>query len=98
MIAAGIAGLFQDVFRPIVTSSAATKPLADLLYTYTGLSLRGAAATAMFDATFAFEIGTEIRAEAVARRAPEVVDIRTATPINTSRVGRRRLRECGRRR
>jgi branched-chain amino acid transport system permease protein len=42
LIGAGMLGLFQDVFRPILSNSFATKPLADLLYTYTGLSLRGA--------------------------------------------------------
>ena len=42
LIGAGMLGLFQDIFRPILTNSAVSKPLADLLYTYTGLSLRGA--------------------------------------------------------
>jgi branched-chain amino acid transport system permease protein len=43
LIGAGLLGLFQDIFRPILSNSFATKPLADLLYTYTGLALRGAA-------------------------------------------------------
>lgn len=45
LIAAGGLGLFQDLFRPILTNSQFSKPLADLLYTYTGLSLQGAIIT-----------------------------------------------------
>lgn len=42
VIAVGLAGLFQELVRPILANSSVTKPLHDLLYTYTGLSLRGA--------------------------------------------------------
>ena len=42
VIAAGLAGLFQELIRPILANSSVTKPLHDLLYTYTGLKLQGA--------------------------------------------------------
>ena len=42
LIASGLAGLFQELLRPILANSSVTKPLHDLLYTYTGLTLRGA--------------------------------------------------------
>lgn len=42
VIAVGLAGLFQELIRPILANSSVTKPLHDLLYTYTGLKLRGA--------------------------------------------------------
>lgn len=42
VIAAGLAGLFQELIRPILANSSVTKPLHDLLYTYTGLMLQGA--------------------------------------------------------
>jgi len=42
LIGAGIPGLFQDIFRPILANSNVSAPLANLLYTYTGLSSRGA--------------------------------------------------------
>lgn len=41
-VAAGLAGLFQELIRPILANSKATKPIHDLLYTWTGLTLRGA--------------------------------------------------------
>jgi branched-chain amino acid transport system permease protein len=42
LIGAGLAGLFQDLFRPILANNSVSRPIADLLYTYTGLSQRGA--------------------------------------------------------
>jgi branched-chain amino acid transport system permease protein len=42
LIAAGLAGLFQELIRPILANSRTTKPIHDLLYTWTGLTLRGA--------------------------------------------------------
>jgi branched-chain amino acid transport system permease protein len=42
VIAAGLAGLFQELIRPILANSSVTKPVHNLLYTYTGLTLRGA--------------------------------------------------------
>jgi branched-chain amino acid transport system permease protein len=41
-IGAGIAGLFQELIRPILANSFVTKPLHDLLYTWSGLKLQGA--------------------------------------------------------
>ena len=41
-MASGIAGLFQELIRPVLANSAATKPLHDLIYTYTGMKLQGA--------------------------------------------------------
>jgi branched-chain amino acid transport system permease protein len=42
VIAVGLAGLFQELIRPILANSGVTKPLHDLVYTYTGQRLRGA--------------------------------------------------------
>ena len=42
IIGAGIAGLFQELIRPILANSSVTKPLHDLLYTWSGLKLQGA--------------------------------------------------------
>lgn len=42
LIAAGLAGMFQELVRPILANSWVTKPVHDLLYTWTGLTLRGA--------------------------------------------------------
>src|SRR5262249_59639104 len=42
VVALGLAGLFQELIRPILANSSFTKPVHDLLYTYTGLRLRGA--------------------------------------------------------
>jgi branched-chain amino acid transport system permease protein len=42
LVAAGLAGLFQELIRPILANSRTTKPIHDLLYTWTGLTLRGA--------------------------------------------------------
>lgn len=42
VIAVALAGLFQELIRPILANSSVTKPLHDLLYTYTGLKLQGA--------------------------------------------------------
>ena len=42
LIAAGLGGLFQELLRPILINSATTKPIADLLYTWTGLTMQGA--------------------------------------------------------
>jgi branched-chain amino acid transport system permease protein len=42
VIGLGLAGLFEELIRPILANSSATKPIHDLLYTYTGLRLRGA--------------------------------------------------------
>jgi branched-chain amino acid transport system permease protein len=39
---AGLAGLFQELIRPILANSWLTKPLHDLLYTWSGLKLQGA--------------------------------------------------------
>jgi branched-chain amino acid transport system permease protein len=42
IVGAGLAGLFQELIRPILANSSVSKPLHDLLYTYTGLKLEGA--------------------------------------------------------
>jgi branched-chain amino acid transport system permease protein len=42
LIAAGLAGILQELIRPILADSKVTKPLYDLLYTWSGLTLRGA--------------------------------------------------------
>jgi hypothetical protein len=42
LIAAGLAGLFQELIRPILANSKTTKPIHDVLYTWTGITLRGA--------------------------------------------------------
>ena len=42
LIAAGLAGMLQELIRPILANSRVTKPLHDLLYTWSGLTLRGA--------------------------------------------------------
>ncbi len=42
LIATGLAGLFQELVRPVLASSWATKWLHDLLYTWTGMHLQGA--------------------------------------------------------
>ena len=52
LVAVGLAGLFQELIRPILANSSATKPLHDLLYTYTGLKLQGA--VIIFCVTLAF--------------------------------------------
>src|SRR5215475_4168246 len=43
IIGAGGAGLFQELIQPILANSPATKPLHDVLYTWIGLKLQGAA-------------------------------------------------------
>jgi branched-chain amino acid transport system permease protein len=43
LIATGVAGILQELIRPILANSRLTKPLHDLLYTWNGLTLRGAA-------------------------------------------------------
>jgi branched-chain amino acid transport system permease protein len=42
IIVAGVAGILQELIRPILANSPVTRPLHDLLYTWTGLTLRGA--------------------------------------------------------
>jgi len=42
LIVAGLAGMLQELIRPILANSRVTKPLHDLLYTWSGLTLRGA--------------------------------------------------------
>jgi branched-chain amino acid transport system permease protein len=42
LIAVGLAGLFQELLRPILANSAVSKPIHDLLYTWYGLTLQGA--------------------------------------------------------
>jgi branched-chain amino acid transport system permease protein len=42
LIATGLAGMLQELIRPILANSRVTKPLHDLLYTWSGLTLRGA--------------------------------------------------------
>ena len=42
-IAVGLAGMLQELIRPILANSWVTKPVHDLLYTWNGLTLRGAA-------------------------------------------------------
>jgi branched-chain amino acid transport system permease protein len=42
VVALGLAGLFQELIRPILANSSITRPIHDLLYTYTGQRLRGA--------------------------------------------------------
>ena len=41
-VAVALAGLFQELIRPILANSSITRPVHDLLYTYTGQRLRGA--------------------------------------------------------
>lgn len=42
LIATGLAGMLQELIRPILANSRVSKPLHDLLYTWSGLTLRGA--------------------------------------------------------
>lgn len=42
IVGAILAGLFQELIRILLANSFVTKPIHDLLYTYTGLTLRGA--------------------------------------------------------
>jgi branched-chain amino acid transport system permease protein len=42
LIASGVAGLFQELIRPVLANSSITKPLHDVLYSWTGLTLQGA--------------------------------------------------------
>jgi branched-chain amino acid transport system permease protein len=42
VVALGLAGLFQELIRPILANSSITRPIHDLLYTYTGERPRGA--------------------------------------------------------
>lgn len=42
LVATGLAGMLQELIRPILANSRVTKPLHDLLYTWSGLTLRGA--------------------------------------------------------
>lgn len=42
LIAVGLAGLFQELLRPILANSSISKPVHDLLYTWYGLTLQGA--------------------------------------------------------
>lgn len=42
LIIAGVAGILQELIRPILANSVVTKPLHDLLYTWSGLTLQGA--------------------------------------------------------
>jgi branched-chain amino acid transport system permease protein len=43
LIATALAGMLQELIRPILANSGVTKPVHDLLYTWSGLTLRGAA-------------------------------------------------------
>jgi branched-chain amino acid transport system permease protein len=52
LIAAGLAGLFQELLRPILANSAVSKPIYDLLYTWTGLTRQGAATIFVLAAAF----------------------------------------------
>lgn len=51
LVAMGLGGLFQELVRPILANSWVTKPLHDLLYTWTGMTMRGA--IILFVVTFA---------------------------------------------
>jgi branched-chain amino acid transport system permease protein len=42
VVALGLAGLFQELIRPILANSSITRPIHELLYTYTGERPRGA--------------------------------------------------------
>jgi branched-chain amino acid transport system permease protein len=42
LIATGVAGMLQELIRPVLANSGVTKPVHDLLYTWSGLTLRGA--------------------------------------------------------
>jgi branched-chain amino acid transport system permease protein len=42
LVATALAGMLQELIRPILANSPVTKPLHDLLYTWSGLTLRGA--------------------------------------------------------
>src|SRR5262245_16054813 len=42
IVASGLAGLFQELIRPVLANSSTTKPLHDLIYTYTGMKPQGA--------------------------------------------------------
>jgi hypothetical protein len=41
LVASGMAGLFQELIRPVLANSSTTKPLHDLIYTYTGMKPEG---------------------------------------------------------
>src|SRR5919108_2014125 len=43
LIAIGLAGMLQELIRPILANSGVTRPMHDLLYSWNGLTLRGAA-------------------------------------------------------
>jgi branched-chain amino acid transport system permease protein len=74
VIAVGLAGLFQELIRPILANSSVTRPLHDVIYTYTGLMLQGAAI--IFCATVAAIVARELTRErteaAYARLRPEI--------------------------
>ncbi len=66
LLATGGAGLFQELIRPVLANNAVTKPVHDLLYTWTGLMPRGAiiiflVAAGMSLARIAFGDTIEIR-------------------------------------
>ncbi len=42
LVASGMAGLFQELIRPVLANARTTKPLHDLIYTYTGMKPQGA--------------------------------------------------------
>lgn len=42
LIATGLAGMLQELIRPVLANSRLTRPLHDLLYTWSGLTLSGA--------------------------------------------------------
>jgi branched-chain amino acid transport system permease protein len=42
LVATGLAGMLQELIRPILANSRVTKPVHDLLYTWSGLTSRGA--------------------------------------------------------
>ena len=63
-IAVGLGGLFQELIRPILANSTVTKPLHDLLYTYTGLKLQGA--IIIFLVTVAYIVARDLFGDRVA--------------------------------
>ena len=63
-IAVGLGGLFQELIRPILANSSVTKPLHDLLYTYTGLKLQGA--VIIFLVTVAYFVARDLFGDRVA--------------------------------
>jgi len=65
LTAAGLAGLFQELLRPILANSTVSLPIHDLLYTWKGLTVQGAIIVFLVVATgIAIRLGCGKRASA----------------------------------